>query len=372
MSPLTQFPTVLVTGGSGFVGYHIVRHLVHDNSFSTVVVLSRSAAQNTDRHVEGAQYISCDVTNREALQHAIQDIKPTLVIHAASAAPVTASPREFKEVTVGGTRNILELCKDSKCAQGFVYTSSNMVNRGREHLDAKEDHPLANTDPKALAYASAKANAEEMVLKANSLPVSESVQADWSGYLATGALRFPIVYGTHDATAVSGCLAALRNRETKALIGNGKNFWSYCSSQNLAESHLLLAQALLAADSSGVAGQAFNINDGEPRLFWSFVRDIWRVAGHEDKKDLTMKIPTWFALTLANVLEFVFWVFTFGRKRPGLMGRQQVEYCCFTHTYSIEKAKQRLGFVPNQNYEKILKESVEWLQDKHYRDSSKE
>jgi sterol-4alpha-carboxylate 3-dehydrogenase (decarboxylating) len=87
------------------------------------------------------------------------------------------------------------------------------------------------------------------------------------------------------------------------------------------------------------------------------------VAGHEDKSDLTVKIPTWFAVALANVLEFLFWVFTLGRKRPGLLGRQQVDYCCFHHTYSIEKSRRMLGFVPKQDFEESLRKAVRWVQE---------
>ncbi|KAF2261906.1 NAD(P)-binding protein [Lojkania enalia] len=365
MALLPQPTSVLVVGGCGFVGYHIVRYLLQDATFASVAVLSRSAPQNTGYQVHGAKYFSGDITDLNSLRQALQAIKPTVIIHASAPPPTTGSAKDYKRVIVGGTRNLLQLALESKEVQAFVYTSSNMVTRGREHLDTKEDHPLANTDPKAPAYARAKADAEEMVLKANTLPEFSIKNYDWSGFLATGALRFPIVYGTHNSTAVSGCMAAVRNKETNVLIGDGDNIWSYCSTQNVAESHALLAHALLGPDFSTIAGEAYNINDGEPRLFWGFVREVWRIVGHEDKKDLSTKIPAWLALALADILEFFFWVFTLGRKRPGLLGRQQVEYCCFTHTYNIDKARERLGFMPKQNYEEILRESVRWLQEEH-------
>jgi sterol-4alpha-carboxylate 3-dehydrogenase (decarboxylating) len=360
--------TILITGGAGFLGYHITESLLRDSAFSSVCILSRTATENPSSHIPGARYYSCDITDHDAFQQALQEIKPTLIIHAASAPPTKATVREFQAVTVGGTENVLRLALESEHVQALIYTSSSTLYRGPEHVDVKEDYPLADTDHAAALYSRAKATADRMILDSNKLPAAESPamrKASWSGYLATGALRFPIVYGTRNGpeTGVHGSLAALRRKETKVMVGDGRNLWSYCSVQNVAESHLLLSRALLSEDRARVAGEAFNINDGEPRLFWGFVRDVWRVAGHEDKSDLTVKIPTWFAVALANVLEFLFWVFTLGRKRPGLLGRQQVDYCCFHHTYSIEKSRRMLGFVPKQDFEESLRKAVRWVQE---------
>ncbi|PSN65143.1 NAD(P)-binding protein [Corynespora cassiicola Philippines] len=359
-SPPNQ-PSVLVVGGCGFVGFHIVRHLVQDFTFSSVTALSRFATRSKQHHVDGAQYIDGDITNRASIQQALEALAPTVIIHASSAPPTTGSAKEFKSVTVDGTKNLVELALESKHVQVFVYTSSNMANAGLEHLVAREDCLLANKDPKAALYARAKADAEDMVLGANNTPTGSVGPGDWAGCLATGALRFPMVYGSHNAITIAGCMDALLNKQTKVVIGDGNNLWSYCSSRNAAESHLVLARALLNPDKwEGIAGEAFNINDGEPHLFWGFPRDCWRIAGHQDKSDHSSNIPAWFALALANILEFLYWVFTFGTKRPGLLGRQQVEYCCFTNTYNVDKARTRLGFVPQQHYDEVLEEGVRW------------
>jgi sterol-4alpha-carboxylate 3-dehydrogenase (decarboxylating) len=49
-----------------------------------------------------------------------------------------------------------------------------------------------------------------------------------------------------------------------------------------------------------------------------------------------------------------------GRKRPQTLGRQQVEYASYTHTYNIEKAKNRLGYTPAQHFEEDLADGVKW------------
>jgi sterol-4alpha-carboxylate 3-dehydrogenase (decarboxylating) len=88
---------------------------------------------------------------------------------------------------------------------------------------------------------------------------------------------------------------------------------------------------------------------------------VWKFAGHNPSSpEKVFSIPARFALGLASFLEFIFWIFTFGRKRPQSLGKQQVEYAYFTHTYSIEKAKSRLGFRPKQEFESGVKDTVEW------------
>jgi sterol-4alpha-carboxylate 3-dehydrogenase (decarboxylating) len=110
-----------------------------------------------------------------------------------------------------------------------------------------------------------------------------------------------------------------------------------------------------------VNGQAFNIHDGDPHLFWDFARTVWKFAGYNPSSpEKVFAIPSWFAMGLASFLEFVFWLFTLGRKRPQILGKQQVEYACFTHTYSIEKARTQLGFRLKRDFESGLKDAVAW------------
>jgi sterol-4alpha-carboxylate 3-dehydrogenase (decarboxylating) len=93
---------------------------------------------------------------------------------------------------------------------------------------------------------------------------------------------------------------------------------------NAAEAHILLAKALLSesrvAGSARVDGEAFNITDDDPHLFWDFARSIWKFAGHEAQIKHVWVLPAPIALALANILEWAFRLFTFGNKRPQAAG----------------------------------------------------
>ncbi|KAI9699594.1 MAG: hypothetical protein M1820_007093 [Bogoriella megaspora] len=358
-----QSPSVLVVGGCGFMGYHIVDRLVQDPTISTVAILSRSASQSRNR-LDGATYFSGDLNNHEFIRDVIGEIKPIIIMHAASPSPVTGSPHEYQAVTVDGTKNLLKVATESPFVQVFIYTSSSTIAKGYEHLNLDENYPIANVDPKAPAYAKSKALAEAMVLEADN-PLSNKKKAEgWAGYLCTGALRFPIVYGTHDLTSIPGCLNALKNGQTNVQLGDGKNLWDFCSTENAAVAHLLLAQNLMnGQDDKAVGkihGEAFHIHDDEPRPFWEFARKVWKYAGHEVDERNIRSIPVWLASSVAIFLELLFWVFTFGKKRPQTLGKQQVEYACFTHTYSLAKAKERLRYVPKQDFDGHLEQAVKW------------
>jgi sterol-4alpha-carboxylate 3-dehydrogenase (decarboxylating) len=350
-----EMPSLLVVGCSGFVGYHLIRHFVNDATFSSVSGISRSSKNRVD----GAKYYTADLSDNVRVKELLEEIKPTVIIHAAAPSAVTGTPKDYQSVIIEGTKSLLKAATESPDVQVLVYTSTQLLGRGREHINYNEESPKANTDPKAPAYSRAKANAEDMVIAANA-PHYKAEGNDFSGHLTTGALRFPIIYGTHDTSFIPGCLDVLARKETNVQVGSGKNMWSYCSVENAVTAHALFISRILSGDSPHVDGEIFNFNDGEPLSFIETARKIWKLAGDIEHKKI-QKIPASFALGLATFMEWIFWVFTFGKKRPERLGKQQVEYACFTHTYSIEKAKKVLGYSPKQNMDEVLKEAIKWF-----------
>jgi sterol-4alpha-carboxylate 3-dehydrogenase (decarboxylating) len=100
--------------------------------------------------------------------------------------------------------------------------------------------------------------------------------------------------------------------------------WDFCSTENAAKAHILLAKALLSesrvSGSARVDGEAFNITDDDLHLFWDFARSIRKFAGHEAQIKHVRVLPAPIALALANILEWAFRLFIFGNKRPQAAG----------------------------------------------------
>ncbi|CAF9924400.1 MAG: erg26, C-3 sterol dehydrogenase [Alectoria fallacina] len=235
---------------------------------------------------------------------------------------------------------------------------------GPEHINLDESTLLADSDSNSYSYVRTKAQADIMVLKAN----RRMSKQNQSGLL-TACIRLPIVYGERDLVSIPGALAALEKNQTNFQLGDGSNMWDFASADNAAKAHILLAEALLRSvekdyTTPKVDGEAFNITDGQPHLFWDFPLIIWKAAGWEPPADRAKKmviLPTRLALVIAVMMEWIYWVVTLGTQRPGLLSKQQVWISCYTHTYRIDKAKERLGYKPVPDFEAGIQKAVAWL-----------
>jgi len=128
--------TIVVVGGCGFLGHHIVNYLVkrYPQTQVAVVDLRTNANRNASPTVS---YHGGDITDLDAMRALFSQIKPDAVIHTAS--PEAFGKREvFDKVNVTGTKNLVKAAQESG-VKAFVYTSSASVI-----LDAKAE--LINAD----------------------------------------------------------------------------------------------------------------------------------------------------------------------------------------------------------------------------------
>ena len=260
--------SVLVVGGSGFVGFHITQHLLQHPSCTSVSVLSRSPRRNI---LPGVSYHTEDVSNRSEMQKKIDEISPTVIIHAACPSATSASAKTYHEVIVDDTKALLEIALKAYSVKAFIYTSSATMAAGAAHIDLDETTPLVDTDSRSHPYAKCKAIVDKMVLNANA-----SNFGDIKGGLVIACIRLPIVYGERDLVSILGCLGALEKNQTNLILDDGSNLWDFVSAENVACAHRLLAVALMKrfADASApkADGEAFNITDDQRHKFWDFSR----------------------------------------------------------------------------------------------------
>ena len=355
MSSPDHIGSVLVVGGCGFVGFHIVRHFLVEPTCTSVSVVSRNPKEN---RLPGASYYAGDITSLETMRRIVLEIQPSVIIHAACPSPTMANAKAYSRVMVMGTQNLLAVASEAPSVKAFVFISSSTMAAGSEHIDLREDAPLTDTVSTSHPYARTKAIADKLVLSANNPSGKEAISS-----LRTACIRLPIVYGERDLVAIPGALAALEKGRTNFQLGDGSNMWDFASVDNAVTAIILLVRALqkpLLATGPRVDGEAFNITDGTRQPFWNFPKIIWKAAGHDVDKDSVRILPTRLAFIIAHALEWLFWIFTLGTKRPALLGIQQVEYSCLTHTYNIDKAKERLGYRPVGDFEDGLRKAVVW------------
>jgi sterol-4alpha-carboxylate 3-dehydrogenase (decarboxylating) len=139
--PVKSLGKVIVVGGCGFLGGHIVSLIVKRHPESQVSVLDLRTNLNRNASPKVA-YHDCDITNPDQLKSLFSTIKPDVVINTASPH-FNAPPAVHDKVNVGGTKNLVKAAQDSG-VKAFVHTSSASVilGPGIELVNADERWPM--------------------------------------------------------------------------------------------------------------------------------------------------------------------------------------------------------------------------------------
>ncbi|TVQ92552.1 MAG: NAD-dependent epimerase/dehydratase family protein [Deltaproteobacteria bacterium] len=242
----------LVTGGGGFLGRRIVELLIeqgHDVSF-----LARGHYPEVE--ALGARGFQIDLADRSALDEAVDGVD--VIFHVAAKAGVWGDRESFYKINVDGTRNLLDAAEAAKVPR-FVYTSTpSVVSYDSDIENGPQDLPYAKSY-KAW-YPASKAEAERMVLKAN------------SRHLATVSLRPHLIFGPRDPHLLPRFVqAALAGR--LRIIGNGENKVDFTYVDNAAWAHLDAADAL-TDHTAPCAGKAYFISNDEPVPLWGWFNEL--------------------------------------------------------------------------------------------------
>ncbi|OCK75936.1 hypothetical protein K432DRAFT_361234 [Lepidopterella palustris CBS 459.81] len=356
-NPVKSLGHVLITGGCGFLGHHIVNLLLERHPATRVSVLDLRTTHNRSSSAN-ASYYDTDITDTETVKSLFAKLKPDVVIHTAS--PIMIAKNEFHyKVNVHGTKCVLEAAQENG-VKAFVYTSSASVifDPKSELVNADETYPLITGAAQPEYYTTTKAYAESAVLSANRTP---------SNFL-TCAIRPAGIIGEGDVQILPNMVQAFHKGQTKFQIGSNDNLFDFTYVQNIAHGHLLAVNALLAThkmlptvplDSEKVDGEAFFITNGQPVYFWDFARAVWREAGDTLPISSVWILSQDFAFMVGGILEWVFWAMG---KKPNLT-RQQVKYSCMTRYYSIQKAKTRLGYRPIVDLDEGVRRGVRFILD---------
>jgi UDP-glucuronate 4-epimerase len=159
---------ILVTGGAGFIGSHLVDQLLAEGGWNVTVVddfndfyAPSIKRTNISGHVSNPQYklIEADIRDRHALEEAFHETEYDCIVHLAARAGVRPSltePRLYIETNVNGTLNLLELARKNAVKQ-FVFGSSSSVYGVNEKVPFSENDPIFNP---ISPYAATKAAGE--------------------------------------------------------------------------------------------------------------------------------------------------------------------------------------------------------------------
>lgn len=154
---------VLVTGGCGFIGSHLVDYLI-ENNYEVITVDDLSANNEQFYFNKKAKNYKFSITNTKKLMNVSKGCK--FVFHLAAESRLqtaTENPKKALETNVGGTLSVLECCKEH--AMGIIFSSTSSVYGLTDVLPITENHREDCLNP----YASTKYAAELLIRNFNTL-----------------------------------------------------------------------------------------------------------------------------------------------------------------------------------------------------------
>jgi len=260
------FSNVLVTGGAGFIGSHLVDELVSRGCRVVVLDNFRSGRmENLTQHLKSDVFrlAEGDVRDRKVVGDVMDGVDA--VVHLAALIDVEDSvnnPIETHKVNVTGTLNVLEEAA-RKGIRRFVFASSTAVCGEVESLPINEDHPLKPMSP----YAASKASAECYC------------RAFCGSYgLETVILRYFNVYGPRQehnpySGVITKFLSNASRGEPLVVYGDGEQTRDFIYIEDVVDA------TVLALESDNLVGETFNVCTGKPTTINELAQIVKEVTG---------------------------------------------------------------------------------------------
>ncbi|WP_027849382.1 GDP-mannose 4,6-dehydratase [Marinospirillum minutulum] len=379
---------ILVTGGAGFIGSAVIRHIINNTQDSVVNLDKLTYAGNLENLLEVSDnpryaFEQVDICNREELDRVLKQHQPNAVMHLAAESHVDRSidgPAEFIQTNIVGTYTLLEATRSywnnlsEKCKQAFRF----------HHISTDEvygDLPHPDDDIDTVGRASARQASLKTDLQNEKLPLftEQTAYEPSSPYSASKASSDHLVrawlrtYGF--PTLITNCsnnygpyhfpeklipLVILNALEGKALpiYGKGDQIrdWLYVDDH---------AQALYLVATQGKIGETYNIgghnekqnievveticeildelrplNNDAPSVGRANIEDVGRASARQDslKADL-------------QDLQSYKSLITYVTDRPGHDRRYAID---------ARKIEKELGWKPKETFETGLRKTVQW------------
>ncbi len=328
---------ILLTGGAGFIGSALVRHIIADTQHLVLNVDKLTYAGNLESLADVANsdrygFAQIDICNRDALQNAFADFQPDAVMHLAAESHVDRSidgPGEFIHTNITGTYTLLEATRaywsglhdTRKAAFRFHHISTDEVYGDLHGVDDlfTESTPYAPSSP----YSASKAASDHLVRAWQRTYGLPTLISNCSNNY--GPYHFPEKLIPHMI------LNALHGKPLP-VYGDGLQIrdWLYVDDH---------ARALLKVCTEGKIGETYNI------------------GGHNEKKNIDVVNAICSLLEQlaperkpSGVLHYADLI-TYVKDRPGHDARYAID---------ASKIERELGWVPQETFESGLSKTVAW------------
>lgn len=330
-------PTAIVTGVPGWLGSRLVEKLLDTRREVRVAKFKNAPYENKGN--ANLKIFECDVTEPESLVPLFQDCYGATVFHCAGIIHPTKGRKQFYEVNVEGTRNLLDAASVAGVRR-FIHVSSNSpigCNESRDELfDEKSPY-----NP-YMHYGQSKKEAEDLVNAAGK-----------SGSFDIVIIRPPWFYGPGQP-ARQNLFFTMIKKGKAPIVGSGENLRSMAYVDNI-------CQALELCESvDGAKGQTYWIADERPYSMNEIVDTIEKVLERDFKMQVAhkrMRLPD-MASDVAYMVDNVLQSAGLYHQKFHVLSEMNKNIAC-----KIDKAKNELGYKPEVSLEEGMRRSIAWVLD---------
>ena len=259
---------VLVTGGAGFIGSHLVDRLVKEGYCVRVIDdLSTGKIENIRAHLDSGKvtFAEGDIRNVSFVRENLRDIDAVLHFAAMISVPLSINdPNLTFDVNLLGTLNMLQLCIEAHVNR-FVFISSCAVCGDPATLPVSENTPPNPISP----YAESKLIGERYCIGFQE-----------RGLLSSVILRFFNVYGSRQGMndysgVITRYIDRISRKEPLVIYGDGLQTRDFVNVNDVA------AGVLAAMRLDDVSGQVFNIGSGKPTSINELSKTLLDLSGQD-------------------------------------------------------------------------------------------
>ncbi len=324
------FQKYLITGASGFLGYHLCRSLVEAGKTVTGIDIAPFEYEELAARV---QFVHNDIRDVPALTSAMEGAE--IVVHCAAALPLS-SRKEIWSSNVEGTKQVLDVAIQQN-VQRVIFVSTTAVYGIPERHPVDENYPMVGVGPYGESKIAAEKACEEYRAKGLCVPVLRP--KSFAGPMRMGVFQIVCDW--------------VQDGHNVPIVGSGRNLYQLLHVDDLVEAIRLVTDA-----PEEKANDTFNVGATE---FATMKDDLQALLDYAGKGKRVIPIPSWLVIPALKALEALHlsplyeWIYETADK---------------DHYVSVQKLRDTLGWEPVKSTADVWIDTYKWYVETH-RDRSK-
>jgi nucleoside-diphosphate-sugar epimerase len=321
---------VLITGATGFVGYHLIEKAI--GAGLEVYAAVRKSSDTSHLSAFDIRYIDLDYANIDQLVETLEDHQFDYIIHAAGTTKAKTAA-DYNKINAEYTRNLAIASITAEISlQKFVFVSSLAALGPLSDLstrihDDTPAHPVTN-------YGASKLLAEQYLDEITALPLI--------------VIRPTAVYGPREKDIF--ILFKSISRGLEPHIGSFKQQLSFIYVKDLAD---VIVNALLSTFSN----VQYNVSDGNVYDRYALAKTLKKAL---NKRTFKFHIPVGIVGLMASFMDLLY---ANSKNTPTLNREKMAELTAVNWACNIDHAKEDLGYEPRFNLARGILDTVKWYKE---------